>query len=42
VKIGKKSARALVIEASDGATTPGSVRALLVHPGPLTKPAAAR
>ena len=41
-KAGKKGDRVLVIEASDGTTTPGSVRALLVRPGPLTKPAAAR
>lgn len=41
VPVGKKG-RALVLEVSDGKATPGSVRALLVRPGPLTKPLTAR
>lgn len=42
VGLGKGGERALVVVSSDGPTTPGSVRAFAVRPGPLTAPAAAR
>jgi hypothetical protein len=40
VPIGSKGERALVVVSADGPTTPGSVRAFAVRPGPLplTKP----
>lgn len=42
VPLGTGSERALVVVSSDGPTTPGSVRAFAVRPGPLTAAPAAR